>query len=268
MGSLEGARMLVVGASSGIGRATAVAAVRGGAHVALVARRGALLAEAVEEAGGGHAITANVCVPSDCTRLVAEAVASLGGLDIVLYATGTAPLRRMAEVDERDWRAVYETNVVGASNVIRAALAAGIGDGAIVSALSSESVPAPRPGLVPYAASKAALETMMTGFRAEHPRVRFGVITVGSTLQTDFGRDFDPVLLGELFADWMRLGMLQEGFMNATELGEAIAGIFGAVWPHPSIGLEHVVLRPPFPVVASTVEARVAAEENQPRGAR
>jgi NAD(P)-dependent dehydrogenase (short-subunit alcohol dehydrogenase family) len=258
MGGLSGARVLVVGASSGIGRAVAVTAADRGATVAFVARRAEHLKGAVAEAGGGHAICADTTLPDDCRRLVDEAVSAMGGIDVLLYATGVAPLSRLADLDDAGWNAVLATNLVGANNVIRAAVRR-LEPGAIVAAISSESVVAPRPGLVAYAASKAALEASIAGWRCEHPRIRFGVITVGSTVPTDFGRDFDGQLLGELFGDWMRLGMLQEGFMETASVGPVIADLLGAVWPHASVGMEHVVLRPPFPVVAGLGEVQDAA---------
>jgi NAD(P)-dependent dehydrogenase (short-subunit alcohol dehydrogenase family) len=255
---LDGTRVLVVGASSGIGRATATSAVRRGARVVFAARRFDALSDAVRACGGGTPIAADVSHEDDCRRLVASTVAELGGIDVLLFATGFAPLRRIVDTEDHHWQQAFATNVIGASNLIRAALPH-LQPGAIVGVLSSESVVAPRPGLVAYAASKSALETMVQGWRAEHPRVRFGVYTVGSTVPTDFARDFDPSLLGELFGDWMRLGMLQEGLMDAGAVGEVLADTLAALWPHPSVGLEHLVLRPPFPVVTSVAPTQAAA---------
>ena len=78
---LAGERILVVGASSGIGRALAIASVAAGAQVVLCARRANRLQEAIDEGGGGSAVVADVRRAPDCERLVAEAVAALGGLD-------------------------------------------------------------------------------------------------------------------------------------------------------------------------------------------
>ncbi|HEV8298323.1 MAG TPA: SDR family oxidoreductase [Acidimicrobiales bacterium] len=254
--------MLVVGASSGIGRAAATSAVKRGARVVFAARRVDALREAVEVAGADAvAIGADVSRPEECQRLVSETAGHFGGIDLMLYATGVAPLRRMLDTEPDDWRQVFETNVMGACNVIRAALPL-LQPSAMVGVLSSDSVPAPRPGLVAYAASKSALETMVLGWRAEHPRIRFGIYTVGPTVPTDFGRTFDMTLLGEMFADWMRLGMMQEGHMDAVEVGEVLADMLAAAWPHPSVGLEHLVLRPPFPIVTSLVAAQSAAAQN------
>ena len=98
---LEGRRVLVVGASSGIGRALAVTAGRAGARVALAARRLALVEEAAEEirgAGGeARAWRCDVTDGADCARLVTGAAAWMGGIDVVLYLSGGSPLVRVAE---------------------------------------------------------------------------------------------------------------------------------------------------------------------------
>jgi len=68
-GTLSGKRVVVIGASAGIGRALAVRAVQEGAQVLMAARRGAELEKAADEAGGGHPVTVDVRAPEDCARL-------------------------------------------------------------------------------------------------------------------------------------------------------------------------------------------------------
>src|SRR3954469_4877590 len=84
--TLDGKRVLVVGASSGIGRAVAIQAVREGAKVVFAARRTDALADAVEEAGGGLPVDGDVRRVGDCERIVQQAVAALGELDLVFIA--------------------------------------------------------------------------------------------------------------------------------------------------------------------------------------
>ncbi|HSS09463.1 MAG TPA: SDR family oxidoreductase [Acidimicrobiales bacterium] len=115
----SGLRLLVVGASSGIGRAIAEAAVAGGDWVAVGARR----RDQLEEIKGCHAcITANVRDPADCDRLASEAAAQLGGLDALVYAPAFLPLARLVDTEAATWHEVLETSVVGAALVTRAAL--------------------------------------------------------------------------------------------------------------------------------------------------
>src|SRR5947207_1533325 len=90
--SLEGRRVLVVGASAGIGYELGMAASGRGASVVFTARRKDRLESAVAKTTGGYAVTGDVTVPEECERIVADAVGHLGGLDLVVYSAGWAPL--------------------------------------------------------------------------------------------------------------------------------------------------------------------------------
>ena len=95
--TLSSARVLVVGASAGIGRAFARHAVALGGRVCVAARRIDALEALCREAGGGHPVTADVTDPDACRRLVDEAVAHMGGLDLVLHTAGAGALGPIAE---------------------------------------------------------------------------------------------------------------------------------------------------------------------------
>jgi NAD(P)-dependent dehydrogenase (short-subunit alcohol dehydrogenase family) len=264
-GSLQGRRMIVVGASSGIGRAMATAAVQRGADVVFSARRADALAAAVAEAGGGHAIAADVRIDADCERLVAEAVAALGGpIDLLTYATGMAPLRMLADTTGDDWRAVFETNVIGASLVVRAAMPH-LTPEAVVSFLSTESVGRPRHGLGAYVSSKSAMEELLRAWRNEHPERRFGCVTVGATLGTDFGNAFDPEFLGRALNEWMRHGEMRTGHMDVNELAGVIVDALASAVAHPAIDVQHLVLRPPGPLLSDIGSLLAVAAENTGR---
>ena len=88
---------------------------------------------------------------------------------------------------------------MGACLVTRAALPV-LEPGGLAAFLSSDSVGRPRHGLVPYSASKAALDEAILGFRREHPGHRFLRITVGPTIGTEIASSYDPELAGKLFA--------------------------------------------------------------------
>ena len=88
---LHGTRILVVGASTGIGRAVAEMAASHGARVAASARRAALLEEL-----DAVAVPGDVRVEADCRRIVDEAVTALGGLDGLVYAVGMSMLFTLA----------------------------------------------------------------------------------------------------------------------------------------------------------------------------
>ena len=123
--ALEGSRILIVGASSGIGREVGIQAAQAGASVAFAARRVDRLDEAVATAGGkSFAFPLDVRDDEQCAGAVTAAVRRFGGLDAVVYATGRSPLFRLEDAGGDVWRELMETNVIGAAMVSRAALAA------------------------------------------------------------------------------------------------------------------------------------------------
>ena len=247
-GLLGGRAVLVVGASAGIGRAVARSAAASGADVVLAARRAGRLAEAAAEAGGGAVVVGDVCAAGDCDRIVAEAVDHVGPLDLVVYSAGAAPLRALADTGTEDWDRVLAINVVGANQLVRAAVPA-MAPGGVVAALSSEVASMPRYGLGAYGASKAALEASMRGWRNEHPEVRFATVVVGQTFPTEFGDGFTAEALEAAFEHWGRHGLLQTEFMTPEGVADVLVASFATALAHPEVGIEHVVLRSPSGVV-------------------
>lgn len=240
---MKGARVAVVGASAGIGRAFATAALAAGARVVVAARRG----EALAELAGAHAVTADVCDEVGRAAIIHLCRDHLGGLDLLFHAVGWADLRHLADTGDDAWRATLDTNVVAYNRLVAAALPL-LAPPAIVAVLSSESAGAPRSGLVAYAASKAALETSARGWQVEHPGLRFSVVAAGATQPTEFGDGFDGDLLGPALGDWSRRGLMQAAFMDTDEVASVLAGLYGVALANPSVGVEHVVLRSPSAV--------------------
>ena len=107
-------RVLVVGASSGIGAGLAKAVVAAGGAVTVSARRADALARLVDEMGTGHAAVGDASIPADAERVAAEASEAMGGLDLMVYVAGYGPLQRLSECDPDLWADVYRVNVVGA----------------------------------------------------------------------------------------------------------------------------------------------------------
>jgi NAD(P)-dependent dehydrogenase (short-subunit alcohol dehydrogenase family) len=242
------ARTLVVGASAGIGRAIADRLAESGASVVLTGRREAKLNEAVAQitssGGAAYAIAADICDPSQCDRLVGEAVGFLGGLDMVVVAASAARLMLLADTTGDDWLTIMRTNVIGPALIARAALPHLPAD-SLVAFLSSESVGGPYHGLGPYTTSKAALEESIRAWRVEHPDIRFCCVTVGATDDTDFSRDFDMELAGRLLPEWISRGKLPAKFMKSAPLGAAIADTLSTVLASPGVSCEQITLRAP-----------------------
>jgi clavulanate-9-aldehyde reducatase len=116
-GSLEGRKVLITGASSGIGEATAEAMVAEGASVALGARRKDRLDELAGRLTGGGAtavaIEADIAEEDQAKRLVETAHAELGGLDALVNNAGVMLLGPLQGADPSEWRTMIEVNCLG-----------------------------------------------------------------------------------------------------------------------------------------------------------
>jgi NAD(P)-dependent dehydrogenase (short-subunit alcohol dehydrogenase family) len=240
---LQDARVLVVGASSGIGREVARQAVRAGARVVLAARRADMLADAAAEAGD-RATTAvcDVRDPDQCEGVVREARAQLGGLDVVVYATAIDPLVRLVDTDAERWRAVFETNVFGASLVTRAALAPLTESRGRMVYISATSVGRPLPGMGAYETSKAALDELVRAWRGEHPEIGFCNVAVGNTLGTEVYQSWDPQLLGELSSVWEARGYVHDNGPGAMSVADCATAVLTAM--SSPVDLRYVVANP------------------------
>ena len=241
--SLDGVKVLVVGASSGIGRAYATSAHALGADVCVSSRRAEALQDLCDELGAGHVVAADVTRPGKAEEVVARAVELMGGLDVVLYAAGYATLgpQRTSAVD--DWMVPYEVNVIGPAMVTQAAIEVLSPDG-IVSFISSESAGEVRWGLGPYAASKSALDTSIRYWRHEHPERRFQRVIMGATMPTGFGDLMGASEhLSTALERWAAVG-ISGTVMHVDDVGRHLAEITALMLAHPEIDLPDIYLDP------------------------
>jgi NAD(P)-dependent dehydrogenase (short-subunit alcohol dehydrogenase family) len=213
-------RVVVVGASSGLGRCIGIGLGQAGDDVALMARRADRLKDAAAEAGGNTvAIACDATDAASCQSAMTEAVDHLGGIDALVYTPAIGPLQRIEDITADEWRRVFDTNVVGASMVAAAALPhlkATNGTAAFLTSVSASLTP-PWPGLASYAVTKAALDKLVDAWRAEHPSVGFSRVVVGECAggtgdaMTEFANGWDGALAGEFMPGWF-----QKGYMSGT----------------------------------------------------
>ena len=130
-----------------------------------------------------------------------------------------------------DWQAVLETNVVGAALVCRTGA-----DGHLEASnghalfLSSVSVEDPRPFLVPYGTSKAALDTSVPRLAQQTPHLCFTRVVVGPTA-TEFGHDWDPATVATLTGKAAERGYVKATVMTADEVAARVLDALASpVW--------------------------------------
>ena len=219
---MEGKRILVVGASSGVGAATARMADQQGARVAISARRVEMLAELVAGSSAMVAVPGDVRDEVSARAIVDDASSALGGLDAVVYTVGVSPLLPMAEATAEDWHTVLASNLVGAAIVSAAAAPHLLASDGRLLLLSSKSVRRPFPDLALYATSKIALDGLVRCLPGEFPGLRVSRVVVGNTEGTDFATSWDGDAFGAALARWEAAGVLGDG-ATATMVPEDVA---------------------------------------------
>jgi meso-butanediol dehydrogenase/(S,S)-butanediol dehydrogenase/diacetyl reductase len=197
---VAGARTaLVTGAGTGIGAATARRLAADGYPVALVGRRREPLDETAHGIGaaGGRAVAlpADAGDPAQADRAVAEAVAALGGLDVLVLAHGVGGSAAVGDDTPERWGEVLRINLTGAFLVARAALPHLEARGGAVVTVASTNARVAGPGWASYCASKAGLAMLTASLAADYgPRgVRANCVCPGWVRTPMADEDMDDV---------------------------------------------------------------------------
>jgi len=169
---LGGRVVLITGASSGIGAATARAAATAGMSVMLTARRGRLLEELAKEIrsrGGKAAVfAADLRKQPDIDAMIAFALSEFGGIDVLVANAGVSCHAPVAGISDAELEAVFEVNALGAMRSVRAVLphmlARGSGQVIVVTSVATGLV---WPDDAVYGASKAAVSRFARGLRRD-----------------------------------------------------------------------------------------------------
>lgn len=169
---LAGKRALVTGGSRGIGAAIALALAENGADVAFTYQNSAVRAGTVVksiEATGRRAVAiqADSADPQAIERAVRDAVAALGGIDILVNSAGIGLNATIADIALKDYQALMDVNVRAPMLFAQAVMPHLTVGGRIISIGSGLGERVPFPGVTVYAMSKAALTAFTRGLSRE-----------------------------------------------------------------------------------------------------
>jgi len=171
MAALSGRRVLIMGASSGIGFAAAEAFARAGADVALVARGRAGLERAAEAARAygvrAHVIVADLGTRTGAEAAVAAAVDALGGLDVLAWAAAAMIYGQFPDIDPADFDRTIDVTFGAAVDTIRAALPPLEASAGTIVVTGSIMAKVPLGAFSSYAAAKHALRGFLGSLRVE-----------------------------------------------------------------------------------------------------
>jgi NAD(P)-dependent dehydrogenase (short-subunit alcohol dehydrogenase family) len=174
--------MLVIGASSGIGRATARRLAQEGATIVGVARNVSRLEASIAELpGSGHRAVAADAASWDSLQPLLPIAKEVGGLAGAAICAGAIAMRPLALLDEALLRTSLDANVVSALNVTRLLSKSAARTGASAVWLSSVSAHRGSAGFAAYAAGKGALEGALRSVAAELAgrRIRVNAVVAG-----------------------------------------------------------------------------------------
>lgn len=239
---IAGVKMLIVGASSGIGRALATAAHHRGADVALAARRLDVLTPLAEQLNGtAHEL--DVSDPRAIEAVVDEVAERFGRLDALVFTSAVVPFALIEDTDVTTWLHAYAVNAVGASHLLRVALPHLSPDSVAVIA-SSHDVGRPRVGVAAYHASKAALDEILRSWRAEHPELATIRVSVGPTEGTEILRGADRDLLADLYRAWAQEGQVPARMSAVEDVANSILSLIAMSRANPTVVSDIVRLVP------------------------
>ena len=237
---LAGRRILVIGASSGLGEALAFACAQAGATVAVSARRADRLDDLVQRMGSGFAFAGDATLADDAQRVATQAAKAMGGIDVMVYMAGYGVLQELKDTDVDTWVDVFKLNVIGA-NLAAAASLDHVGRNGLIAFVSSRTVFDSNAHFATYSATKAALNQCIRTWKVEHPDRRFLRIMMGNAQPTEFVNQMGLERLGAALKIWGTQA-LPGGFMEPSDVGVSLASSFATMLDHPEIDVSEIQL--------------------------
>ena len=244
MKSLSRKTVLVTGASSGIGHATALALAHEGANVVATARRfdrvEALARRIAEQGGSALPLRCDVREPRDLENVVEVACKRFGGVDILVANAGIMPISLMRNLHVAEWMTTVDVNIKGVLASIAAVLPKFLAQksGHIVT-LSSVAGRKVYPGSAVYCATKYAVRALSEGLRMElspSDNVRVTIIEPGAVITELLETITDRAALEEIQSNF------QEG--RALHAEDIASAIVYAVTRPPHVNVNEILIRP------------------------
>ncbi|AHI55742.1 SDR family oxidoreductase [Listeria ivanovii] len=194
MSNIKGKVIVITGASSGIGRATALLLSKKGAKIVLGARREDRLKTIVKTIvdNGGEAIYAvtDVTKKEEVDELVRVSLATFGQVDVMFNNAGIMPLSHVESFKTDEWDKMVDVNIKGVLHGLAAVMPIMLeaGDGQIITTGSVASYNAEPTGVI-YAGTKFAIRAIHEGLRRElDGRIKLTLLAPGVT-DTELGED-------------------------------------------------------------------------------
>ncbi len=222
-GRLAGRRIVVTGAASGIGRATAELFRAAGAQVALLDRR----APAPLADGSGCTLVADISDPASVSAAIAQAAQALGGIDGLVNAAGVGNADLAEDIALEDWQRLLDVNLTGTFLVCRACLPhlRAAGGGATIVTIASGLGLLPFKRRSAYAASKAGVIAFSRAIAMEWaPEVRVNTVCPGTVdtpmVRAEYGEEALRTQVGPRYA-LQRIATADEIALAALYLSSA-----------------------------------------------
>lgn len=220
--SIRGKVVAITGASSGIGKATAMALSKNGAIVVLGARRPAPLATIVDliQTNGGTAASATIDVrhKSDLVHLVNLAIKNYGRLDVIINNAGVSEINRIDHLDVESWEEMIDINLKGVLYGMAAAIPVfkQQQSGHIINIISTAGIKiVPMQGV--YAGTKNAVRTITEAFRQESDgTIRITGISPGYVKTNFIDRLKDETIRNAGLENMEKLGINPEVIASAV----------------------------------------------------
>jgi NAD(P)-dependent dehydrogenase (short-subunit alcohol dehydrogenase family) len=155
-------KVIITGASSGIGRATAERFLSDGASVVLVGRRRDVLLDIASRAhhGKAFAVAADLSDENDSARCIAQSVEILGGLDVLINAAGILKGGRIEDTSFELWDEMMNINLRSVFQLMKLAVPHLESSKGNILNVSSVTGPRSFPGVLAYCVSKAAVDQL------------------------------------------------------------------------------------------------------------